>query len=118
MRQVLDAAAAADPRVRVLYRERNAGIVPTSNEALAMAEGDFVVLLDHDDTLHPDALIEVSEAIDTAPDEVDYVYTDEDKVDERGIHSAPFFKPDWSPERMRTQMYTCHMSVLRRSVVE
>ena len=31
---------------------------------------------------------------------------------------APFFKPDWSPERMRTQMYTCHLSVLRRALVE
>jgi O-antigen biosynthesis protein len=118
VREMLDAAAAADPRVRVVHLERNAGIVAASNHALEMAEGEFVVLLDHDDMLHPDALVEVSEAIDTAPDEVDYVYTDEDKIDERGIHSAPFFKPDWSPERMRTQMYTCHMSVLRRSVVE
>lgn len=118
VREMLDVAAAADPRVRVVHRERNAGIVAASNDALAMAEGEFVVLLDHDDLLHPDALIEVAEAIDAAPDDTDYVYTDEDKVDERGIHSAPFFKPDWSPERMRTQMYTCHMSVLRRSLVE
>jgi GT2 family glycosyltransferase len=118
VREILAAAAASDPRYRVVHRERNAGIVSASNDALAMAEGEFVVLLDHDDALHPDALIEVSEAIDTAPHETDYVYTDEDKIDERGIHSAPFFKPDWSPERMRTQMYTCHMSVLRRSLVE
>jgi O-antigen biosynthesis protein len=118
VREMLDAAAAADPRIRVLHREQNAGIVAASNDALAMAEGEFVVLLDHDDMLHPDALIEVSEAIDTAPDEVDYIYTDEDKIDERGIHSAPFFKPDWSPERIRTQMYTCHMSTLRRSLAE
>ena len=50
--------------------------------------------------------------------EADYVYTDEDKIDRRGHHSGPFFKPDWSPERMRTQMYSCHLSVLRRSLVE
>ena len=50
--------------------------------------------------------------------EADYVYTDEDKIDLRGRHSSPFFKPDWSPERMRTQMYTCHLSVLRRALVE
>ncbi len=53
-----------------------------------------------------------------ADPEVDYVYTDEDKIDEAGHHSGPFFKPDWSPERFRTQMYTCHLSVLRRSLVE
>ena len=116
VRQILDTAAAADPRFRVAYRGQNAGIVAASNDALAMAEGEFVVLLDHDDLLHPDALAEVAEAIDAAPD-ADYVYTDEDKVDERGFHSGPFFKPDWSPERMRTQMYTCHLSVLRRSLI-
>ena len=53
-----------------------------------------------------------------ATPEADYVYTDEDKIDLAGRHSGPFFKPDWSPERMRTQMYTCHLSVFRRSLVE
>ena len=65
----------------------------------------------------PDALASVAEAIDAEP-EADYVYTDEDKIDRVGLHFGPFFKPDWSPERMRTQMYTCHLSVLRRSLVE
>ena len=117
VREVLDRAAAADPRIRVQYRDSNAGIVAASNDALAMAHGEFVCLLDHDDELHPDALAHVAEAIDSTPD-ADYVYTDEDKIDVRGRHSQPFFKPDWSPERMRTQMFTCHFSVLRRSLVE
>ncbi len=117
VREILDAAAAADPRVRVSYRAENAGIVAASNDALALARGEFVALLDHDDTLHPDALAHVSEALD-ANAEADYVYTDEDKIDLGGHHSQPFFKPDWSPERMRTQMYTCHFSVLRRALVE
>ncbi len=117
VREVLSAAAAADPRIRVLHRETNAGIVAASNDALEMARGEFVALLDHDDLLHPDALARVCEAIDANP-ETDYVYTDEDKIDLAGRHSNPFFKPDWSPERMRTQMYTCHFSVLRRSLVE
>ena len=82
-----------------------------------MAGGEFLALLDHDDELHPDALAHVAEAIEPQP-EADYVYTDEDKIDLRGRHSSPFFKPDWSPERLRTQMYTCHLSVLRRSLVE
>ena len=82
-----------------------------------MARGEFVALVDNDDTIHPDALALVHEALVASP-EADYVYTDEDKIDRRGIHSGPFFKPDWSPERMRTQMYTCHLSVLRRSLVE
>lgn len=117
VRRVLEEAAAADPRIRLRWREENGGIVAASNEALAMAEGEFLALLDHDDELHPDALAHVHEALLATP-EADYVYTDEDKIDRRGHHSGPFFKPDWSPERMRTQMYTCHLSVLRRSLVE
>lgn len=117
VRTTLDQAAAADPRIQVRYRDANGGIVAASNDALQMARGEFVVLLDHDDTLHPEALALVDEAIGDAED-VDYVYTDEDKINPAGWHAHPFFKPDWSPERLRTQMYTCHLGVLRRSLVE
>jgi GT2 family glycosyltransferase len=115
--EMLAAAAARDPRIRVETREANGGIVAASNDALAMATGEFIALLDHDDALHPEALELVAAAIDGAPD-VDYVYTDEDKIDEAGHHQGPFFKPDWSPERMRTQMYTCHLSSMRRALVD
>src|SRR5260221_262112 len=115
--ELLEAAAREDARIRVSRRESNGGIVATSNDALAMARGEFIALLDHDDVLHKAALASVEEAIRAHP-EADYVYTDEDKIDRAGNRSTPFFKPDWSPERMRTQMYTCHLSVLRRSLVE
>jgi GT2 family glycosyltransferase len=113
----LEAAQREDPRIRLQRRAENGGIVASSNDALAMARGEFIALLDHDDLLHPDALALVAEALDREPD-ADYLYTDEDKIDRRGLHTGPFCKPDWSPERMRTQMYTCHFSVLRRSLVE
>jgi GT2 family glycosyltransferase len=115
--KMLEKAARADPRIRLRRRERNGGIVAASNDALAMARGEFVALLDHDDELHPDALTLVNEALLGDP-EADYVYTDEDKINRLGRHSGSFFKPGWSPERMRTQMYTCHLSVMRRSLVE
>ncbi len=117
VREALTRAADEDPRVRVHFRAENGGIVAASNDALRLAEGEFVALLDHDDALHPDALAIVDEAIALEP-EVDYVYTDEDKIDEAGGHEGPFLKPDWSPERLRTQMYTCHLSVLRRALME
>jgi GT2 family glycosyltransferase len=115
--EILGRAQRADPRIKVRRRDSNGGIAAASNDALEMARGEFVVLLDHDDELHPKALAEVELALAATP-EADYVYTDEDKIDESGRRSGPFFKPDWSPERMRTQMYTCHLSVLRRSLVE
>jgi O-antigen biosynthesis protein len=117
VRAALQRASEEDPRVRVHFREANGGIVAASNDGLGMARGEFIALLDHDDELHPDALKLVDEALRGTPD-ADYLYTDEDKIDARGKHSGPFFKPDWSPDRMRTQMYSCHLSVLRRSLVE
>jgi GT2 family glycosyltransferase len=117
VQEILRRAAQEDPRIRVERRAENGGIVAASNDALGLAEGEFVALLDHDDKLHPDALALVDEAIRADP-EADYVYSDEDKIGTRGIHGYPFLKPQWSPERMRTQMYTCHLSVFRRSLVE
>src|SRR4029453_8726874 len=74
-------------------------------------------LLDHDDELTPDALLEVAELLDRHPD-TDVVYTDEDKLDFDGTHVDAFFKPDWSPEYLRSTMYLGHLVVYRRSVVE
>jgi len=117
VREILERAARQDQRIEVAWRTDNGGIVAASNDALRLATGEFVALLDHDDKLHPDALARVDEAL-RGNREADYVYTDEDKIDARGRHAGPFLKPEWSPERMRTQMYTCHLSVLRRSLVE
>jgi len=119
--EVIDALrdlAVADPRVTVIHRERNGGIVAASNDALAAATGEYVALLDHDDSIVPDGLAVVMAALDDpAAADVDYLYTDEAHTLADGRESAHFLKPDWSPERFRSSMYTCHLSVLRRSVV-
>lgn len=109
--------AAADRRVRLVERPAAGGIVAASNAGLAMAAGEFVVLVDHDDRLEPDALASVAEALRDDP-EIDYLYTDEDKVDDDGRVYDTFYKPDWSPERLRSQNYCTHLSVLRRSLVD
>ncbi len=113
---LLQELATRDPRVRIARRERNGGIVAASNDALTMAAGDVIALLDHDDLLAPKALQRAAEAF--RDPEVDYVYSDEDLVDPNGVRFNPFFKPDWSPERFRNQMYTCHLGAMRRELVE
>jgi hypothetical protein len=116
--QALEVAAARDPRIRVQRRSQNGGIVAASNDALAMATGEFVALLDHDDAIVPSGLASVMAVLDADVGvDVDYVYTDEAHVLADGRESAHFLKPDWSPERFRASMYTCHLSVLRRAVV-
>ncbi len=116
VRETLRSEARRDPRIVVVERERNGGIVAASNSALEHARGAFVALLDHDDLLVPHALDRVVAALSANP-EADYLYTDEDKIDETGRHYDVFRKPDWSPERFRGQMYTSHLSVLRTSLV-
>jgi O-antigen biosynthesis protein len=119
VRKVLEEAAKRDPRVRVHYRSENGGIVAASNDALKMATGDFVALLDNDDLLVPHALGAVNHALELdGRDDIDYVYSDEDKLTPEGHCTQTFLKPDWSPERFRSQMYCCHLSVMRRSLVE
>jgi hypothetical protein len=114
----LDDAARVDARIHVIHRDVNGGIVAASNDALAACAGEFVVLLDHDDAIAAGALAEVTAALDASPRPVDYLYTDETHVRLDGNESIPFRKPSWSPERFRSSMYTCHLSVLRRQVVD
>ena len=108
--------AAEDARIRLIERDTNGHIVVASNDGLGAARGEFVALLDHDDLLAATALSRVAAEIERH-DDVDYVYTDEDKVGADGRFYATFHKPDWSPERLRGQMYTSHLSVLRTELV-
>jgi GT2 family glycosyltransferase len=117
VRAELRRATGVDRRVKLVERPVSGGIVAASNDALAMATGEFVALVDHDDRLEPDALAKVDEALRSDP-LVDYVYTDEDKLADDGSVYDVFHKPDWSPERLRAQNYCTHLSVLRRSLVE
>jgi glycosyltransferase involved in cell wall biosynthesis len=117
VRPMLEEAAAADSRVHVEFRSEQGGIVAATNDAVARSQCDFVAFLDHDDMLASAAVEAVTNTLAREPD-CDYLYTDEDKIDLAGTHSDPFLKPDWSPERMRSQMYTCHLSVVRRSLLD
>ena len=116
VRETLRRHAAADPRITVIERETNGHIVAASNDGIERASGEFIVLLDHDDLLLPQALRRNAALIRKHKD-VDYLYSDEDKIDDEGRRYDAFRKPDWSPERLRGQMYTCHLSVIRTSVV-
>ncbi len=102
---------------RVIRRQRNGGIVAASNDALAAASGEFVVLLDHDDVLHADALASVAAALDADPG-CDVAYSDHDLLRPDGRRAFPLYKPDFSLERLRCHNYITHLVVARRSLVE
>jgi GT2 family glycosyltransferase len=114
-RRALQAWERRDARIRVAYRESNGGISAASNDALEMARGDVVALLDHDDLLHPEALGSLNHIFTIHPD-VDVIYTDEDKVDAEGNHLDVFRKPGWSPEYLNGCMYVGHLTAYRTSL--
>lgn len=105
-----------DPRLRVVTAVANGGIAKASQLGVDHAEGEFLALLDHDDTLSPIALERMAARILEFP-QVDYLYSDEDKISASDDHYDAFFKPGWSPERFRHHNYTCHLSVLRTDLV-
>ncbi|HWA85170.1 MAG TPA: glycosyltransferase [Opitutus sp.] len=112
VRGILEDFARRDDRIKVTFREENGHISAASNSALALATGEFTAFLDHDDELPPHALAEVVLALAARPD-LEFIYSDEDKIDELGHRFEPYFKPDWNPDLLLGQNYTCHLSVFR-----
>lgn len=118
MRRVLAEYAQKDARIRVKELAENKGIAGNTNEALAMASGDFVGLLDHDDLLAPNALFEAAKALEQEPS-IDVLYTDEDKVDTDGKkHFKPNLKPDFNLDLLRSNNYICHFFMVRKTLAE
>ncbi len=113
VRPLLEALTNSDPRIKVMYRETNGHIVEATHSALELASGDYIALMDQDDLLDPHALEQFASAILANPS-ADIFYSDEDKIDELGRRSFPYFKPDWSPETLLTRMYTNHLAVYRK----
>lgn len=118
MAAVLDEYGKQDSRIRVKNLEKNAGIAENSNEALAMATGDFVGLLDHDDLLAPNALYEIASALEK-DDDIEALYTDEDKVRaDLSEHFQPHLKPDYNLDLLRSNNYICHFFVVKRTLIK
>ncbi|MFC1979746.1 glycosyltransferase family 2 protein [Chloroflexota bacterium] len=114
--EILKEYASKDTRIKVKFLTENKGIAGNSNEALSISNGDFIALLDHDDKLAAFALYEVVKVLNRNPD-VDFIYSDEDKITINEKRTAPFFKPDWSPDMFLSCMYTCHLGVYRKKII-
>ena len=123
LRKLLEEYAAEDPRICVKQLSENAGIAGNTNAALAMATGEYVGLLDHDDLLEPDALFQVMSALDEARQRKqplpELLYTDEDKISgDGGEYFQPNLKPDFNPDLLRSNNYICHFLVVSRGLLE
>ena len=110
--RVLRRYAEKDRRFKYVILGENKGISGNTNAAIDMADGDFIVLADHDDMMTPDALYECAKKINENP-ECDVLYSDEDKLDmDGGALFDPHFKPDFNIDLLRSVNYICHLFVV------
>ncbi|MFM5047982.1 glycosyltransferase family 2 protein [Aeromonas veronii] len=114
--EFLTALSSGDPRILVTLRKHNGHISEASNSALAMASGEYVGLLDHDDELAPHALLMMAQAIRNQPD-AGLLYSDEDKIDEQGQRRDPHFKPDWNRDLFYSHNYITHFCVFKKAIL-
>jgi len=119
VRRTVERYAAEDPkRFKYVDAGGNQGIAGNTNAGLKAASGDFIALCDHDDELPPWALYEVVKAISAHP-KAQFIYTDEDKIDFDGkALFEPHFKSDFNMELLCSVNYICHLSVIRRDLLE
>jgi len=103
--------------IKVTYRKNNGHISRTSNSALELATGEYIVFLDHDDTLAPNALYEIAKKLNENR-ELKFIYTDEDKIDENGNRYEPHFKSGWNPDMFLSQNYICHLTCIKKDIVD
>jgi len=117
VRAFLREAAKNDPRIVLTERTDNGHISASSNTALASAKGEWVALLDHDDRLHPLALLRVVEALQSHED-ANLVYSDEDKITEDGVRYEPYFKGEYNRELMWAHNMVSHLGCYRRQLLQ
>jgi len=117
VRELLNRAQRQHAQIKIVLRDDNGHISVASNSALDLATGSYVALMDHDDLLPEHALYWMAQAIVRHP-HAGLIYSDEDKVDEQGRRSAPYFKPDWNAFLFRSQNMVSHFGVYQRDLVE
>lgn len=105
-----------DKRIRVKFAEENRGISEATNAGVEMSKGDYILLLDNDDVFDEQAMLEFAKVAEST--DADIIYSDHDIIDENDVRSNPMFKPDWSPDLMRCQMYVGHLLGFKKSLFD
>ena len=106
-----------DDRIKIIYRKKNGNISEATNTGFENANGDYIGLLDNDDTLSKDALFFVVDAINK-DSKIDFIYSDEDKLDIDGNRCIPYFKSDYAPDTLLSNNYICHFTVFSKQLLK
>lgn len=103
--------------IHIVWRKENGMISKSSNDAIKISKGEYIVLVDNDDTIEKDALYYFVEALNKDKS-IDMIYSDEDKLDYNGVRMEPHFKPDYSPDTFKCLNYICHLTCIRKELVD
>lgn len=114
--RLASAWCSGEPRAELVRLASNVGIAAATNRAVDSCRSDFVVFVDHDDVVSPDAIRMFAEYVRYRPD-TDVLYSDETLVDRNARTLFEYRKPDWSPERFVGQPYVNHLTAIRIGLV-
>ncbi len=89
------------------------GILGTMRACLAECSGEYLVPVDADDLLTPDALA-ILASVAASEDLPDLVHSDEDVLD-GDRHRDPFLRPDWDPVLHLSGSYVWHALCIKRT---
>lgn len=117
IRTIIKQFAEKDNRIKYVFRKKNELISAALNSAIEISTGEFIALLNHDDLLTPDALYE-NVLVLNKDKLIDFIYSDEDKIDKNGMRSEPYFKPDWCPNNLQSRNYIGHFTLIKSSLVK
>lgn len=107
--------SAREERIRYFRVERNIHIIPGNRYLLERARGRYIVPIDSDDLVYPDALEKFAErcGVLRAPG---LLFSDEQKVTPTGEPLELMWRPDWSPLHGHATCPAAHLMAFSRKL--
>jgi glycosyltransferase involved in cell wall biosynthesis len=102
-----------DPRITLMRHPINSGIIPGMRQCMEKASGQYIVPLDGDDLLTPDALSIVASRL--REKKAALLYSDEDHL-VAGKYKYPILRPDWDPILNLSCSYIFHLMAFDRRI--
>lgn len=117
IQQILNYYRNQNPRINVIFNEKNKGISSSLNNTLDLVSSEWIGLLYTDSMLSEHALFWMAQAINNNPDAC-LIYSDEDKIDESGQRFGHYFKCDWNPDLYKTHNFISHIGLYKKNLIK
>ena len=115
--EIAEGFAALDPRIRLLRNEKNMGVARTRNRGFDLAKGQWIALLDSDDSWHEEKLDkQLAVASESGGDIIFCSYA---MVDEKSQHLSDFTVPETTSynKMLKESVLSCSTVLMRQSII-